>query len=75
MAYLRLVVDVPGERNGIIRDLLNVADGVEAFFVVGYEGQTEKAAVTSQSNGTLSQVTVRASVSHGHPGHLKLTLC
>lgn len=50
-AYLRLVVDVPGEGNGVIRDLLDVADGVEAFFVVGYEGQTEKAAVTSPPNG------------------------
>lgn len=37
MAYLRLVVDVPGEGNGVVRDLLDVADGIEAFFVVGYE--------------------------------------
>lgn len=35
-AYLCFIVDVPRERNGVIRDLLDVADGVEAFFVIGY---------------------------------------
>lgn len=39
MTYLRLIVDVPGEGNGVIGDLLNVADGVEAFFVVSYMRQ------------------------------------
>lgn len=32
--YLCLLVDVPGEGYGIVRNLLNVADGVEALLVV-----------------------------------------
>lgn len=37
--FLRLIVDVPGEGNGVIGNLLDVADGVEAFFVVSYMRQ------------------------------------
>lgn len=36
VTYLCFIVNVPSERNGIISDLLNVADGVEAFFVVSW---------------------------------------
>lgn len=34
VTHLRLLVDVPGEGNGVVRDLLDVADGVEALLVV-----------------------------------------
>lgn len=33
-AYLCLLVDVPCERDSVVGDLLDVADGVKAFFVV-----------------------------------------
>lgn len=36
VTYLCFIVNVPSERNGIISDLLDVADGVEAFFVVSW---------------------------------------
>lgn len=36
--YLCLLVDVPGEGNGVVGDLLNVADGVETLLVVGCGG-------------------------------------
>lgn len=34
VTYLCFLVDVPGEGYGIVGDLLNVADGVEALLVV-----------------------------------------
>lgn len=36
VTYLCFIVNVPSERNSIISDLLDVADGVEAFFVVSW---------------------------------------
>lgn len=40
--YLSLLVDVPSEGDGIVRDLLNVANGVEALLVVGCGPQREE---------------------------------
>lgn len=34
LTHLGLLVDVPGEGNGVVGDLLDVADGVEALLVV-----------------------------------------
>ena len=39
LSHLSLLVDVPGEGDGIVGDLLNVADGVEALLVVSWEAQ------------------------------------
>ena len=36
VAHLGLFVDVPGEGDGVVGDLLDVADGVEALLVVGW---------------------------------------
>lgn len=36
-AYLGLLVDVPGEGDGVVGDLLDVADGVEALLVVRWQ--------------------------------------
>lgn len=38
LAHLRFLVDVPREGDGIVGDLLDVADRVEALFVVGCRG-------------------------------------
>lgn len=38
--YLCLFVYIPGEGNGIVGDLLNVANGVEALLVIGCQGKT-----------------------------------
>lgn len=35
--HLSLLIDVPGEGDGVVGDLLNVADCVEALFVVSWE--------------------------------------
>lgn len=35
-AYLCLLIDVPCEWDSVVRDLLDVADCIEAFFVVSY---------------------------------------
>lgn len=40
-SYFGLIVGVPGEGNGIIGNLLDVANGVEALFVVSYETKHE----------------------------------
>lgn len=34
VTYLRFLVDVPGEGYGVVCNLLNVTDGVEALLVV-----------------------------------------
>lgn len=34
VTHLGLIIDVPCEGDGVVGDLLNVTDGVEAFFVV-----------------------------------------
>lgn len=55
MKYLCFVVDVPGEGDGVISNLFNVADGIEAFFVVGYRRQRdEKKRVTTVSSNMRS---------------------
>ena len=41
MCYLGLLVGVPGERNGIVGNLLNVANGVEALLVVSCDNKHE----------------------------------
>lgn len=37
--YLRFITEVPGEGDGVVSNLFDVADGVEAFFIVGYMKQ------------------------------------
>lgn len=40
-SYFGLIAGVPGEGNGVIGNLLDVANGVEALFVVSYETKQE----------------------------------
>lgn len=42
VTYLCFVVNVPSERNGIVSNLLDVTDGVEAFFIVSCRSDREK---------------------------------
>lgn len=39
MSYLGLLIDVPGEGDGVVGDLLNVVDGVEALLVISCQTQ------------------------------------
>lgn len=39
--HLGLLVGVPGERNGVIGNLLDVANGVEALLVVSCDNKQE----------------------------------
>lgn len=47
-SYFGLLISVPGEGNGVIGNLLDVADGVETLLVVSCS--KEKNAVSFQSN-------------------------
>lgn len=47
--YLSLLVDVPGEGDGVVRDLLDVADGVETLLVVGYGPQREESELVERA--------------------------
>lgn len=40
-SYFGLIAGVPGEGNGVIGNLLDVSNGVETLFVVGYETKQE----------------------------------
>ena len=42
-SHLSLLIDVPGERDGVVGDLLDVADGVETFLVIGCQTQETRA--------------------------------
>lgn len=54
--YLCFIADVPGEGDGIVSNLFDVADGVEAFFVVSYMKQwTRKKKVTAVSVNVRSE--------------------
>lgn len=60
VTYLCFIVNVPSERNGIISDLLNVADGIEAFFVVSWVSDEREKSWLPVSNVRLySYYTVR----------------
>lgn len=41
-AYLGLLVGVPGEGNGVVGNLLNVGNGVEALLVVSWSDKTKR---------------------------------
>lgn len=56
-AYLCLFIDVPCEGDSIVGDLLNVADGIKAFFVVSC-GQTKMLRLALKDRGKKGKVEV-----------------
>lgn len=44
LSHLGFLIGVPGEGNGIVGDLLDVADGIEALLVIGCNTQTRDSA-------------------------------
>lgn len=56
-AYLCLLVDVPCERDSVVRDLLDVADGVKAFLVVSC-GQKKMLRLSLKDQGKRRKVEV-----------------